>query len=140
MLWNWNTTFEDMDALRREVNSIFDRTNHYIGRNASFPAINIYNQEHDVLIVALLPGLKKENLEVSYLEGAIRLKGDYPTPEETEDKVLLRSERQSGSFDKSVRIPFDIDADNITAHLQDGVLRLVLPKAAQAKSRQISIQ
>lgn len=140
MLWNWNTTFEEMEALRREMNRVFERTQRYTGSASSFPPVNLYNHEQEVLVVAELPGLKKEELDITYLEGVLTLKGERQVPEMQEQRVQLRAERPLGQFEKTVRIPIDIDVDKITARLEDGILTLTLPKAEQAKTRKIAIQ
>lgn len=142
MLWNWSNAFEEMTTLRREMDEMFNRTHRYLtGTNNRFPAINLYNQDDKILVVAEVPGLKREDLDIQFVDGALTLKGNRPAPQLGEEHIAaLREERKTGSFEKSVRIPIEIDADNIAAQLNDGILKVELPKAAKAKARQIAIQ
>lgn len=142
MLWNWSNAFEEMTALRREMDEMFNRTHRYFtGSSNRFPAINLYNQDDKILVVAEVPGLKREDLDIQFVDGALTLKGNRPTPQLGEEHIAaLREERKTGSFEKSVRIPIEIDAEQIQAQLTDGILKVELPKAAKAKARQITIQ
>jgi len=143
MLWNWNTAFAEMEALRRQMDSVFDHTQrYYTGGNVSFPLLNIYDHEDRVSLVTEVPGVRQQDLEISFIEGALKLKGERKSPElEAEDKVTqLRHERRLGAFEKTIRIPVDVNPDAIEARLQDGVLTIDLPKAEKARTRQIAIQ
>jgi len=141
MFWNWTSAFEDLDSLRREMDSLMERTQRfYTGTGANYPLVNIYNQDDRVVVVAEVPGLRKEDLDISFLDGALKLSGERRAPELGEKVVQLREERGFGRFEKSVRIPLEVDADQIRAQLTDGILQIELPKSERVKPRQIAIQ
>lgn len=142
MFWNLTPVFDEMDTLRREMDALFDRTHRTLtgSTNSQFPALNLYHDAERVQVVAELPGVRKEELELQFAEGTLTLKGQRQAFQSDDPLVQLRNERRLGHFEKSVRIPIEIDVDGIEAELKDGLLQVQLPKAARAKTRQISIQ
>lgn len=102
------------------------------------PAVDIYQSAEELLIVADLPGVTREGLELSYERGQIRIAGrpEVGGPGGT----LLYGPRARPSYARTFSIPGTIDVARISAELDDGVLRLRLPKAEQAKPRQIAVQ
>lgn len=141
MLWNWTTAFEDAEVLRREMETLLDRTQRYFtGNQPNFPLVNIYSQEDKVLVLAELPGVAKEDVELSFMDGALKIKGQRKTPELGDKLVQLREERLTGQFEKTIRLPIDVDLDQMQARFQDGILQIELPKPEKIKPRQIAIQ
>lgn len=143
MLWNWNTRFAEIDTLRRQMDALFEQAHReFAGTSSSFPPVNIYNQSQSVQVVAELPGVSREALDISFVEGGLTLKGERSLPDfaQGEDKVVtLRQERRLGRFEKTIRIPVDIDAEGIQAQLKEGVLVIDLPKSDKARTRQIMV-
>ena len=141
MLWNWTSAFDEVQSLRREMDNMLKRTHHYFNGSASqYPALNIYNHEDKVVVLAEVPGVKKADLEIEFADGRLTLKGERSLPDQGEQVVQLRHERHQGNFEKTVHIPLDINVDAIQAHLEAGILTLELPKAETARSKQIEIQ
>ncbi|HEY9840595.1 MAG: Hsp20/alpha crystallin family protein [Candidatus Sericytochromatia bacterium] len=141
MFWNWTTAFEDIESLRREMDQLRERTQrYYTGSTSNYPLVNLYNQEDKVLVVAEVPGVSKQDLEISFLDGALKLSGERKAPELGDKLAQLREERGFGRFEKSIRIPLEVNADEIRAQLNDGVLQIELPKSERVKPRQIAIQ
>ena len=140
MIWNWTQAFDEINTLRREMERALDRSQRYVtGSNSSSPALNIYADTEQVLVVVEAPGLEREALDISFTEGTLTLKGERQAPDLGEHVVQLRSERALNAFEKNIRIPVEIDVDKIQAQLTDGVLKIVLPKAEKAKASQISV-
>ncbi|MBF2053799.1 MAG: Hsp20/alpha crystallin family protein [Candidatus Sericytochromatia bacterium] len=143
MLWNWNTRFAEMDSLRRQMDALFEQAHHaFAGTSGSFPPVNIYDQPQSVQILAELPGVPRDALDISFVEGGLTLKGERQPPAavQSEDKVVaLRQERRLGRFEKTIQIPVDIDPEGIQARLQAGVLVIDLPKSEKARTRQITV-
>ena len=141
MLWNWTTAFEDIEVLRKEMNHLFERSQgSFVSGSANFPLINLYNQDDKILVIAETPGLKKEDIDIHFLEGSLKIKGQRQFEQEGDKLLQLRQERATGAFEKTIRIPLEVKADQISARLQDGVLQIELPKADQVKPLHISIQ
>jgi HSP20 family protein len=104
----------------------------------SFPPINIFQQGEDFVAIVELPGMDKDELQVEAHDGTIRISGKkqiaYP-----EGTSVHRRERLSGSFDRTISLPVEIDAESIRAEYRDGLLALFIPRAESAKPRSIKI-
>ena len=100
-------------------------------RAAVAPAMDIYESKDELLILADLPGVTKDNLSVHFEKDRLSIEGRLRT---------FGAEEEPFDYRRSFVVPQGIDADKITANLQNGVLRLSLPKPAAAKPRQIEIK
>jgi HSP20 family protein len=97
--------------------------------------VNVREEENAYVLSALVPGLKAEDLNIQVLENVVSIEGEYKS-EETE---YLLSELPNGSFRRSLRLPTEIEADQVEAKIADGVLTLNLPKAESARPRKIQV-
>ncbi len=103
----------------------------------SFPALNVWQTEQDVFVEAELPGVTHEQLDISVLSGQLTLRGERrPSGEQ---QTWHRRERTFGAFERTLRLPADVNADKVEAKLEHGVLTIRLPKAEAAKPRKISV-
>lgn len=100
-----------------------------------FLNVNVRDEEDSFVLSALVPGLKADDLNIQVLEDVVRIEGEYRVNEE---EYLVR-ELPSGSFRRVLRMPTEIDADNVEARINDGVLTLRLPKAESARPKKIKI-
>lgn len=107
------------------------------GRGA-YPPINAFRQGEDFVIVAELPGVRKEDLDVSVKGDEIRIVGDKKIGHD-EDSSVHRRERSAGKFDRTLQIPAHVDSSNARAEFRDGLLALHLPLAEKEKARPIAI-
>lgn len=142
--------FRDMMTLRDAMSQLFEesmvRRSPFgalaFGRpeGASFPAVDMYETEGEVMVKASLPGMKPEEVDITITGNALEIRGE--TKEETEEKRgdYYYKERSYGSFQRSLTLPVEIKANEAEATFENGVLMLKLPKAEQAKARQIKIQ
>ena len=89
---------------------------------------------------AELPGMKKEDIDVSLHDGALSISGERKSEEKLENAEVYRSERFFGRFQRTVALPATVDAAKISAQYKDGVLTVTLPKAEEAKPKQIDVQ
>lgn len=104
----------------------------------SFPALNVWETEHEYLVEAEVPGLASEAIDIAVVGNELTLKGERPTVE-SEGVTQLRRERATGEFSRTVTLPLEIDAEKVSARLENGVLMLTLPKAPSAKPRKIQV-
>ena len=103
------------------------------------PALDVF-EDGDTYTVALeAPGLKKEEFEISYHDGVLSVAGERKKTEEGPQLTCFRRERCYGKFSRSVSLPAEVKAEAITASYKNGVLLVTLPKAEQAKPRQIEV-
>ena len=103
-----------------------------------FPPINVFHQGDNLVAILEVPGVDKSDLEIQVKDNAIRVSGKktitYP------DAVSLhRRERLTGSFDRTLTVPMQINADGIKAEYRDGVLALFIPRAEADKARTVAI-
>jgi HSP20 family protein len=111
------------------------------GNGGWTPAISIEETPEELLLTAELPGLAPENVEVHVEDGVLTLRGEKREERaaESEKRRYLVWERSHGSFSRSFRLPRSVSADAIVAEFDKGLLRVRLPKAAEARSRRIPV-
>src|SRR5436190_18284254 len=104
----------------------------------AFPPINVFQQGGNLVAIVELAGVNKSDLEIQAKDNTIRISGkkEFAYPEKVS---LHRRERLSGTFDRTLTVPIQIDADRIKAEYRDGVLALFIPRAESDKPRSISI-
>jgi HSP20 family protein len=136
MLWNVDP-WHELERIRREVDSVFSGRNSTASR--SFPLINVYESSDDVAVTAELPGHTKEDISITYSDGMLTLSGDQKPAVDTSSHALIRRERPVGKFEKTIRLPAKIDAEKISAAFYNGILKITMAKAEEAKPRQIAI-
>jgi HSP20 family protein len=105
-----------------------------------FPAVNLWEDDQAVFVEAELPGIKLEDLELTMENNELTIKGQRLVEHKDESPVYRRRERGQGAFARTMRLPVDIDAENVSANLRDGVLTVTLPKAEAVRPRKIEIQ
>jgi HSP20 family protein len=140
-----------MTTLRDEVDSLFNMA---FGRLTDpkmedghgtqllegwFPPVDVFDDKESLMVKAELPGLKKEDIHISLDNGNLTLSGERKHEEKHQDAEVYRSERWEGRFYRTVSLPCRINAEKITATYNVGVLTVTLPKAEDAKPKQIPI-
>ena len=134
--------FDRFAALRDEMDRVFDRSFGPVFRTpGSFsrwaPALDVYQDKEQFTVVAELPGLKKEDIELALHDGVLTISGERKQEKKGEEGY--RNERFFGRFQRSVTLPTRVDGNKVKATYQDGILKVVLPKAEEAKPKQIEI-
>ncbi len=124
------------NALDSTMHSEFSEGN--IGSRGLFPPVNMFEQEGDLVVVAELPGVQKEDLKVEIENRQLRLRGERRIAYE-EGVSVHRAERKPGAFDRTLRLPFRVEVEKIKADYQNGLLALHMPRAEADRPRQISI-
>jgi len=101
------------------------------------PAVDVYQDKDQFTVYAELPGFKKEEIEIS-LNGDTLTIGGERKQEASEDQGV-RTERFFGKFQRSLTLPVAVTSEKVTATYQDGILKVILPKAEESKPKQISV-
>ncbi len=109
------------------------------GMNTWSPALDVHDDKDAFTVTLEAPGLKKEDFEISYHDGALSIAGERREERESKDKTYFRRERFFGRFARSVALPAGVKADAIGATYKNGVLTVTLPKAEEAKPKQIEV-
>jgi len=105
-----------------------------------FPPINVTQDDNNLYVRAELPGVKPSELSISALRNRLSIAGQRQIPPEHERGSYHRKERAEGSFSRVVTLPTEVEADRVSAQYADGILTIHLPKAEQAKPRQIAVK
>jgi HSP20 family protein len=147
MLWTrWNpfggTVWNQFQQMQQEMNRLFDRRgdNRSWSTAGAFPPINIWEEDEALEVEAELPGLKLEDLEI-FVTGnnQLTIKGERK-PAVPEKSAEHRLERSFGSFVRTLVLPFPVDDSKVEARLENGVLRIHLPKHEAARPRKIVVK
>jgi HSP20 family protein len=104
------------------------------------PALDVREDKDQLTVTTELPGIKKEDINVSIHENTLIVSGEKKCEEEEKRGDMYRSERCYGRFHRSITLPWSVDASKIDASYRDGVLKITLPKSEQAKPKQIAVK
>ena len=120
----------------------FREISHRLGRDigAWTPPVDVFERGDDLVLQAELPGLKSDKIEIRVEDGNLVIRGERKNESEVEDDKVYRLERVYGTFTRRFTLPTTVDASRINARYTDGVLEIVLPKAEEAKSRNVEVK
>ena len=102
------------------------------------PALDLYQSNDNIVAVIELPGMRKEDIEISLHDGTLTISGERKRESANGDKAE-RTERYVGTFRRSITLPTRVDANKVNASYQDGILTVTLPKAEEVKPKQIHV-
>lgn len=158
MLWNnWDRLWDieqEFDDMRRDFDRVFggfdradawglpfSRFSFLPGRAARrYPLINLSEDEQAVRAQALAPGLDPKKINVSVVRNKLSITGEKESPpEEAKGEQYHRNERSAGPFTRTVTLPVEIASDKVQAEYRNGILNITMPKAEQARPRQIEV-
>jgi HSP20 family protein len=137
--------FRDLRTLQEEVNRLFSANltpsfgGEGIGRGAWNPSVDIYENKDHIVLEAELPGMNREDFELSVENNVITLRGERRFEKKDETDNYHRVERSYGSFTRSFTLPQTVSAEGATAEYRNGVLRVTLAKREDTKARRIEI-
>jgi HSP20 family protein len=135
--------FRDMMNLRRNMDRLFDEA---MTDSETWPqvtwdlALDVIENEDEYLVRASLPGLNPDDLEITYINNALTIKGEVKGENEVKESRYHLRERRYGSFARSILLPSNVSAEKIEAKYENGVLTLKLPKAEEAKPKKIDVK
>ena len=135
----WEPTRElasmEIDRLNRMFSDLYAETT-----RAWVPPVDVFETEnHEVVIKAEVPDVKREDLKVNFENNVLTIAGERRAPEASAADQVRRIERRHGSFSRSFTLPTWVDASNIAASYKDGVLTVRLPRREEAKPKAISV-
>jgi len=137
--------FTQLSTLRDEIDRLFESPLSALTETTQpflsgwLPAVDLFEDKDNVFVKAELPGMKKEEIEISLHEGVLSLSGERKAEEKYENASACRSERFLGRFHRTLTLPAQIDAEKVNATYKDGILTVTLPKAEHAKPKQIEV-
>ena len=137
-------SFDRWINLRDDLNTLFELPSwSNFGRQGQLfsgwsPALDLYQNNDNVIAVVELPGMRKEDIEISLHEGTLTINGERKSESSNGEKAE-RSERYTGKFRRSITLPARVDPNKVSATYRDGILTVTLPKAEEAKPKQIQV-
>jgi HSP20 family protein len=127
------------DQINRLFSDAFERTEGESNLTAWAPAVDISENEHELLVKADLPGIDPKELDIRVENNVLTIRGERKFEKKVDQDNYLRVERTYGSFSRSFALANTVNADGIKADYQNGVLTLVVPKREEAKPKQIKV-
>jgi HSP20 family protein len=131
--------------LRQEIDRLFEDPFSLLTDNTSFfqdwsPSVDIYEDKDKYVVKAELPGMRRDDIEVSMNGDTLTISGERKQEEEKKEGQNYRSERFFGRFQRSITLPAEVQANKIDASYKDGILTITLPKSEAAKPKQIPVK
>lgn len=134
-------TLGRLTDLRQEIDRFFEaplaRTSEFLGWT---PAFDVFEENDNYVVKAELPGMKKEDINVSIEDGDLVISGERKSEAKGDGAEVYRAERYFGKFQRAVSLPATIAAKDVRAEYKDGVLTVTLPKSEEAKPKQIEVK
>lgn len=137
-------TFGGLSGLRDEIDRLFEAPLSELARTSQFltgwtVALDVHEDKDNVYVKAELPGMKKEDIELSLHDGCLSISGERKSETSHEGAEVYRAERFFGRFQRTVTLPTLVANDKVKAQYKDGVLTVTLPKAEEAKPKHIDV-
>ncbi|HEX5000148.1 MAG TPA: Hsp20/alpha crystallin family protein [Terriglobia bacterium] len=137
------TPFNEMSLLRDHLNQFFD-TSGGLGLTEGvrnwFPAADIHETDNELVVTADLPGVDPKDVDIRVENNVLTIRGERHFERDMEKENVHRVERMFGGFTRTFALATPVQTDQIKASYKDGVLRVTLPKAEQARSKRIEIK
>jgi HSP20 family protein len=140
--------FQDLLAIQDEMNQLFGRavgqgpgrSQGQSGERMWAPALDISERKDAYVVTVEVPGIKAEDLDITLEDGLLTIQGERRFTQESTEQQFHRVERRYGSFRRSITLPAQVQAEQIEASFEDGVLEVIVPKAEEAKPKKISVR
>jgi HSP20 family protein len=144
VLTRWEP-FREFSTLQDRMNRLFRESYNDAGRDESLttssfaPAVDVYEDEHKVALKIEVPGIEEKDIDVRVENNTLTVHGERKIEKEEKEENYRRVERQYGSFTRTFTLPQTVDTENVSAIYDKGVLKISLPKKAEAKPKQIKV-
>jgi HSP20 family protein len=143
VLTRWEP-FREFATLQDRINRVF-RESYAAGQDESLttstfaPAVDVYEDEHKVSLKIEVPGIDEKDIDVRVENNTLTVHGERKIEKEEKEENYRRVERQYGSFTRTFTLPQTVDTEKVSANYDKGVLKITLPKKAEAKPKQIKV-
>ena len=118
----------ELETLQSEMSRLFDFSLSRWPEKTWNPAVDIHDTKDNLIVKVDIPGLSKDEIEVTVENGALVIKGEKKREEKSEEEGLIREERYYGTFYRSIQLPTSVDADKVKAASKNGVMTITVPK------------
>jgi HSP20 family protein len=103
------------------------------------PSVDIFEDKGDVVVKAEMPGIKKEDIDITLTGDAITISGEKKMEKEVKKKDYYRCESSYGSFSRTFSLPSEVQTDKVKSSMKDGVLEIRIPKTEEAKKKEVKV-
>ncbi|RMG60853.1 MAG: Hsp20/alpha crystallin family protein [Calditrichaeota bacterium] len=143
------TPMRELQNIQEEMNRLMERffgpslvetTGELTFTGNWYPMVDVTETKDELIVTAELPGMKKEDIHISYRDGLLTIEGERKQEFEEKDVNFHRVERRYGRFSRTFQLPVPINENKINAVYKDGVLTIHLPKAEEAKAKEIPVK
>jgi HSP20 family protein len=137
--------FREFATLQDRINRVFRESYAPAGQDEALttstfaPAVDVYEDEHNVTLKIEVPGIDEKDVDVRIENNTLAVHGERKIEKEEKEENYRRVERQYGSFTRTFTLPTTVDAEKVSANYDKGVLKIALPKKAEAKPKQIKV-
>ncbi len=144
VLTRWDP-FREFSTLQGQMNRLFRDTFGEGGREESLttsvfaPAVDVYEDEHNITLKVEVPGIDEKDIDIRVENNVLTIHGERKFEKDEKEENYRRVERQYGSFTRTFTLPNTLDAENIQADYDKGVLKIRMAKKAEAKPKQIKV-
>ncbi len=149
----WNPVRElatfpsDILGMQREINHMFDRffrggvlDDAELSAGGWMPAVDLAEKDDEFVAKVELPGVNKDDVKITLQDNVLTIRGEKKDEKESKHSNFHRVERSYGSFQRSFALPTSVRSDKVDAQYKDGILTISLPKAEEAKRKQIEVK
>ena len=136
--------FRELATLQDRFNSLFENFaeasgTEQLARGTFVPAVDVYEDEHNLVLKLEIPGVNEDDLNVSLENQTLTVSGERKFEKEEKEENFHRIERRFGSFTRTFRLPNTVDTEKVEAGYDKGILKITLGKRAEAKPKQIKV-
>ncbi len=133
---------KDMDRLFEDFFAPVSRRRRWLKTDVGVvvPNIEMYDRKDEIVLKAEIPGVSKEDIDLTITKDSITLKGEVKKEEEIKEEDYYACERSYGSFTRSIALPVEVNSEKAKASFKNGVLEITLPKKEEAKPKEIKIE
>lgn len=143
------TPLKELEDMRRDMDRLFDEFFGPSSRRRRWPLrpeteqispnIDMYDRQNELVLKAELPGVSKEDIDITITKDAVVLKGQVMRDEDVKDEQYFVRERVFGGFSRTLALPTEVESERASASFKNGVLEIVLPKKEEAKVKEIKV-
>ena len=144
VLTRWEP-FREFATLQDRMNRLFHESYGPEGRDEALttsqfaPPVDVYEDEHNITLKVEVPGIDEKDIDVRVENNILTVHGERKFEKEEKEENFRRVERQYGSFTRTFTLPNTVDSEKISANYDKGILKIALPKKAEAKPKQIKV-
>ena len=137
--------FREFSTLQDRMHRLFRESYVPEGRDEALttsqfaPPVDVYEDEHNITLKVEVPGIDEKDIDVRVENNVLTVHGERKFEKEEREENFRRVERQYGSFTRTFTLPSTVDAEKVQADYEKGILKIVLPKKAEAKPKQIKV-